>query len=315
MIEVPQYLLVTILGILIISITNHYDKYLVDRFSKDFSIGILLIFSAFIGLPAAALIFLFGGDVFNISAESKYLLILSGILYIISLIPYMYALSDEDVSNIMPAFLIMPPITYALSYFFLGEILSNTQILGIILVVIGILFFSGDATYDEKNKLKVKFRYRPYLLIFLSAAMTSGIVVLFKYAAINDDNYYVTIFWNQIGYIIAGVLLFLVPTYRNGFIEMVNSKKSLNVAAFNAIGEIINLTGDLIYRYALLIGTVTIVQSIALGFQPIFVFLLGLIFTIFLPWFSKETITSQVIIKKTVLTLFMAFAILLMEYY
>jgi drug/metabolite transporter (DMT)-like permease len=303
-------ILIILLAVTIFSLTNHYDKYLINKYARDFSIGMLLIFSGLIGLPTALIIWLFlGSTLFTISGFSILLLVLSGFFYILSLVPYMYAIESDDVSTITPIFLIMPVITYTLSYAFLGEVLTITQVIAMFVVITGVFLISTHEM-DENHKLKIKVKYRTLLLVLASSILNSSLIVFFKYAAI-EENYFLSMFWNQLGYILGGFALLLVPSYRRGFLLLLSNRKNSTVVLYNFLGEIINIIGDFNYRYALILAPVTIVQTLALGFQPIFVFLLGIIFTMFIPWFATENISKKILIHKGILITIMCIAVMM----
>ena len=301
-------ILIIVLAVLIFSLTNHYDKYLINRYARDFSIGMLLIFSGFIGIPTALIIwFNLGSTLFTITNFSMLLLVLSGFFYILSLVPYMYAIESDDVSSVTPVFLIMPIITYVLSYFFLDEALTSTQIIAMSTILLCIFLLSIHSV-DENKQLKIKVKYRTLIMVLLSSLLNSSLIVFFKYAAV-EESYFLTMFWNQLGYVLGGAALLLVPAYRRGFFLLLSSRKNLNVVSYNTLGEVINIVGDFVYRYALLLAPVALVQTLALGFQPIFVFLLGIFFTVFMPWFSQETITKSILINKAILITIMCVAV------
>src|SRR3989344_3231952 len=93
------------------AIVNIADQYLIANYSereKERSSGGLVIFSSIIGIFIALLILIFTSDVFNIPFSDKVLLIVAGALTISWIILYLYTLEIEEVSNVIPWFLMVP---------------------------------------------------------------------------------------------------------------------------------------------------------------------------------------------------------------
>ena len=63
------------------AISTHLDKYLVERYFKQSSVAVLLIFTAFAGLALLPIIWLWQPTVIALDAGSVLLMALAGILY------------------------------------------------------------------------------------------------------------------------------------------------------------------------------------------------------------------------------------------
>lgn len=110
------------------AICNYVDKYLLSKvFHEEKNLSVLLIFSSIIGIVLLPFIRFFANDVFTISNINKLMMIGGGVVYILSLIPYLYALNKDDASTVVPLFQLVAPISLIMGYFFLGETLSTQQ--------------------------------------------------------------------------------------------------------------------------------------------------------------------------------------------
>ena len=76
-------------------------------------------------------------------------------------------------------------------------------------------------------------------------------------------------------------------------------ENSFFVILINVINEILNIGGKLCANYATLLVPLVIV-NLANGLQPMFVFLIGLFITIFLPFLGKEEITKKHLTQRIV---------------
>ena len=200
------------------AIVNVADNYLVARFSqkdKERSSGGLVLFSSLIGLVIALIIWIFIPDVFHISLVDKLLLFACGILTIVWVILYLFALEIEETSSVVSWFLSVPVFGYLLGYFFLGENLTFSQFVGSGIIFLGLILISLDFREGEK---KIKHKPLIYMLLACLAIAVSG--VIFKYVTIGE-NFWVSSFWEYIGLGISGLFIFLlVPHYRESFLHM-----------------------------------------------------------------------------------------------
>src|SRR6516225_810361 len=124
------------------AISTHMDKYLVDKYFKDSSAAVLLIFTALIGLLALPFIAALAPGVLALDWASAALMASSGVLYMGGMLFYLRALQAEEASTVAPFFQASPFIGYVLGYLVLGETLSGTQMAGGILIVAGTMLVS-----------------------------------------------------------------------------------------------------------------------------------------------------------------------------
>lgn len=87
----------------------------------------LLVFTALMGLLTLPFIAYYGRTVFEPSAASLALIVLSGILYMGATLFYLHALQSDEASVVAPFFQTVPLFGYVLAYFVLGERLSRLR--------------------------------------------------------------------------------------------------------------------------------------------------------------------------------------------
>jgi drug/metabolite transporter (DMT)-like permease len=276
------------------AVVNIADDYLVSKYSqkeKERSSGGLVLFSSLIGLVVAFFIFLFTNGVWTVSFIDKVLLFITGGLTIVWIILYLYALEIEDISAIVPWFLVVPIFGYFLGYIFLGETLTKYQIIGAVIVLLGALVNSIDFS-GEKRKLKKRPVF--YMILACIAIAVSG--VIFKFVTI-EGSFWVSSFWEYLGLGVFGVIIYIfVPKYRSEFHYM-RKIGGIKILSVNIISELMSIVGNLMTNFALLLAPVTMVYLVS-SFQPAIVLIFTILGTKFLPHIITENISKKVLIPK-----------------
>jgi bacterial/archaeal transporter family protein len=276
------------------AVVNIADKYLVAKYSqkeKERTSGGLVLFSSFIGIFIAGLIWIFTPNIFDILLSDKILLMVTGLLTIIWIVLYLYTLETEDVSTVAPWFLAVPIFGFVLGYLFLGETLSGQQIIGSLITLFGVFMIAMD--FSEEGK---KFNWRPafYMIIACFLIAISGII--FKFVTI-EGNFWVSCFWEYSGLAISGLVIFLfVPKYRREFMHM-NRTGGRKIFIVNIIAEVMTIGGNLLNNFALLLAPVTMVYLVG-SFQPAIVLFFALICTELWPYIAKENLNKHVLFPR-----------------
>jgi len=278
------------------AIVNIADNYLVAKYSqkeKERSSGGLVLFSSLIGIVMALIIGIFTSNIFNIILVDKLLLLMAGGLSVVWIILYLYAIEIEDISVIVPWFLTIPIFGYILGYIFLGEVLSAKQILGSIVILLGLMLISVDFFNLKKS---IKKRTIIYILLASIIVAISGII--FKYVTI-EGNFWVSSFWEYLGLGSIGLILYIfVPKYRREFMYM-HKMGGRKIFIVNIISELMTIGGNLMTNFALLLAPVSMVYLVG-SFQPAIVLFLTIIGTKFFPHIINENISKKVILQKII---------------
>lgn len=276
------------------ALVNLADKYLVTNYSgKETSSGSLVLFSSLIGIVASLIIGIFTHGIFAIPFLDKALLIFIGAFSICGIIFYLFALEIEDVSAVIPWMLTIPVFGYILSYFFLGETLSHTQLIGTGIVFLGAIVLSVDF-----NKIQILFKKRLASYILLACLIYAINGVIFKFVAENNS-FWVASFWEYLGLGLGGIFIFLfLGRYRRDFIANIKTSGS-SIFSINVVSETTTIVGNLLTNYALLIAPVALVYMVG-SFQPMAVLLFSFLSTKFLPKIVSEDFSRKVIMPKII---------------
>jgi len=284
----------------------HFDKYLVERFFKDSNVAVLLLFTAFIGVLLLPFIWFLEPGVMHHDAGSIALMILSGILYLSALLLYLRALQSEEASVVAPFFQAGPLFGYVLAYLVLGETLTTRQMTGGVLIIVGALFVS--IRFGQSAKL---FKARLAMLMLTCGFIMALSGLIFKAFALKVE-FWTTIFWMFVGEAIFGVGLLMVTTYRRQFLALFRNH-TVALLSINGSNEIINLSGSIGSRYALLFAPLSIVQAIG-STTTLFVFAFGIVLSIFFPSLSREDLSARELVQKGVAAIFVAVGVALVTY-
>src|SRR5579862_325934 len=284
----------------------HFDKYIVERFFKDSNVAVLLLFTAFIGVLLLPFIWFLEPGVMHHDAGSIALMILSGILYLSALLLYLRALQSEEASVVAPFFQAGPLFGYVLAYLVLGETLTTRQMTGGVLIIVGALFVS--IRFGQSAKL---FKARLAMLMLTCGFIMALSGLIFKAFALKVE-FWTTIFWMFVGEAIFGVGLLMVTTYRRQFLALFRNH-TVALLSINGSNEIINLSGSIGSRYALLFAPLSIVQAIG-STTTLFVFAFGIVLSIFFPSLSREDLSARELVQKGVAAIFVAVGVALVTY-
>jgi len=291
-----MWILLTLTAVILWSFVNIADSYLVEKNKKiGHPIGSLVIFSSVFAFVVSISIYLVLGNNLFLSLQHVGLLIIAGFCNLLWIVFYLYALVDDDVSSVIPWFLSVPLFGYILGYFILGETLNTHQIIGGVIVLIGGLILSIKITQVE-SKHRYRVKWKPIVLMLIASVLVALWGVLFKFAAY-DTGFWSATFWGHIGLGIAGILvLVFVTRYRKGFLVMLRTS-GRNILLVNTFSEIVTIIGNLFANYALLLVPVTLVYIFGVS-QPVIVFMLGIICTLFFPQILTEDISRKNLFHK-----------------
>jgi drug/metabolite transporter (DMT)-like permease len=159
----------------------------------------------------------------------------------------------------------------------------------------GGLIIAGTLLVTVQFGRAASFRGTIALLMIACAFVMSLSSLIFKVFAISDD-FWPTTFWVFAGQALFGAALLLVPAYRRGLAHMMRHNLAALIA-INGANELINLGGSLGTRFALLLAPLSLVQAVS-GTTTIFVFLFGVLLTLFIPAFGREDLTPRNLLQK-----------------
>ncbi len=300
-----NWFLMSLIAPFLWSILNHADKFLISKYSKNGGIGGLVIYSSLFAVFALPVAFYFDQGIFSLNPFSILVLIATGLCYLFGILFYMHALEKDDASYVVAFWQFVPIFAYILGIIFLEEKLSSLKIIGSIITILGATILSLEFEEGKRFKSKV------VLLMILSSLFLALSDVLFKYKALEETSFWVSIFWNQVGMTLFGICAFLlVKNYRKDFLHIVKHDNKI-ITGINLGGETIQTVASIFNYSATLLAPIALVLVTSYTFQPLFVFLEGILLTLLLPKIVKEKISRKHLIQKFLSIIIMSIGVYL----
>ena len=133
----------------------------------------------------------------------------------------------------------------------------------------------------------------------LAASFLSAINgVIFKLIAV-ETGFWVSLFWGFAGQVMAGLtILVCVPSYRSDFLGLFKQQKVAGLGLI-ALSRTLFIVSEAVTFYATLQAPVALVLVVN-SFQPLFVFMLGIVLTLLLPRVAKESLDRRKLLQKGV---------------
>ena len=107
--------------------------------------------------------------------------------------------------------------------------------------------------------------------------------------------------------------MLIVPTYRKSFVEIAVRQGKFSIWSINMSAEALTSIADISFRYATLLGAVAVVQTVALGLQPIIDFVYSVILTLLFPKFTHDKLVKKELIRRFGITIIMIMAVFYLQ--
>jgi uncharacterized membrane protein len=287
-----SWFVIALIGTVLYAISNHVDKCILEKHFKVGEVGAVVLFSSLLSVVALPIIYQIDPRVFSLSIKTTVVLLLNGTLNIICLVLYFKALRDNEASQVVPFYQLIPIFSFFLGYFILGEVLNFRQILACIVIIIGAAILSIDFT-----GAKVVIKKKVVVLMVANSFLTAVTAVVFKFYAVREG-FWVSAFWDFGGNLFIGILLFsLVSAYRKSFLQVLNVNGG-RVMAVILINGLVFIAAEGISLFATMLAPVTLVMT-ANGLQPLFVLVIGIFMALAPSATANESLSKLVLVQKT----------------
>ncbi len=260
----------------------YIDKYLLRTTSSpetgdSDSVGTLVLISAlFTGIVALLILcIIFGlygydGGVERITFRlGSFLAALCvGIIEIVWLIPYLYALDYADEMVAPPLLQTIPIFGFFLGFFVFGEIPTTAHLIAGIVILAGSLILNMELVNEERGKGTIHINWKGIALMLFSSFLVALAGFVFKDAAL-EENYWGSAFWTAMSSFATGLLIWaIVPAYRKQF-NTFWTRKRYRAIALNTGNEIIDNIAVFVYYAAIVYGPSTALIQSTVAYQPV----------------------------------------------
>src|SRR5215204_6257187 len=185
----------------------------------------------------------------------------------------------------------VPIFAYFLGYFILGETITAIQGVGSFVIIMGALALSFEFGHRRRW-----FKRKVVGLMLAASFLNAVNGVIFKLIAV-DKGFWLSLFWGFVGQVIVGLIFFVcVPRYRKNFFDVIKELK-ITVLALISLSEALFTVAEGITLYATLLAPVALVLLVN-SFQPLFVFVLGILLTLFFPRLGRESLGATKMLQK-----------------
>ncbi len=290
---IPQWFLLALLPPLIWATNYHIDKIAITKYGRGVPNVQLAIISGLGGsLIVALLLFL---DPSRLTASWNFydvaFTFAGGIFYLLGSYMYYLGLSKEEVTRIAPLYAFSPIFGILFGTTLLGEHITATNILGIIIVVAG-----GILVDSRVVKHIFKVNWTALIAIAISCMGYALSSVGFKQSS-NYLDFGGNLLWFFIGSVVASIVLVLTPKHRRDFMKIFKTSKKRKLAFIMVISNIIGNLGRSIHNYAVLLVPIAFVQTVE-AFESAFVLAIAVILGKFFSGLEPEDLSQRVFVQK-----------------
>lgn len=275
------------------SIGIYLDKFLLSKY--DVNSTIITLYSGFFAFFASILILLFTGFSHD-DIKTILILLASGFFGVFYLFSYLKALTYDEGSRVGSLFQFVPVLVLFLSFIFLGEKLQIKQYLGSLIIIIA--GFSLSLQKAEVGLLKIKIN-KAFWYMLLSCTLSALVYVSFK-LGVKQVGFWGTLPYEGLG---SGLATLCILGYRDNLKLLRNTRKSFKPKAllYMTLVEFEYRISRYILFFALTLIPASI-ASILMGFQSLFLFIIGLVLSLKFPHLVKEVVTKRTIGLKIIAT-------------
>lgn len=257
---------------------GYIDEWLLEKFNTESETegidapGQLILISGLFGLVISAVVFVsvtLTTLEFNFTEASFISAFGAGVLEVLWLIPYFYAINRSGALDATPLLQSIPIFSLIFGLAFFNEIPTYIHIIASLIILSGafLLNYSPDLR---------KLEHKTIALMLLSSSIISFGYFLFKDAAFGG-NFVTALFGNGLGMGFLSILIWIIwKPYRDHFIQQLRTFNP-KIIALQTANEGLYALGSLCNQFALVIGPSVMVVSAMNAFHPVFTLIVGMI--------------------------------------
>ncbi len=217
----------------------------------------------------------------------------SGITYVLALLVFYKLLSKEETSQVVPlAGGITPIFVFLMAFLALGELLTVSQVIGFVLIVIGGFIVAHEESWRERvAHMGVKLFWGSVL-----AALLFGISQVLMKFVFNNGPFVNGFIWRGFGAVL-GALILLLPSKPRKEIFDAFRQSSVKTRFVFIVGQVAALLSFVLVNYAFSLGPVSLVNALS-GIQYAFLFAFIVFLSRKFPKILKEPLKPEIVKQK-----------------
>lgn len=269
------------------AVCNHLDKHILEKYFEGSGVGTLVLFSALLSFVTVPVAFAIDPNVLDVKLINMAALLIVGVINVGLLWGYLMAMNEDEPTVVIIFYQLVPVLGLGMGYVVLGETISVIQGVAMVLIMVGAIVMTF--AQDEDGQITMKLRTIGFML--LASFGWAAESVIFKWVAL-EENVWQSLFWEGSAETFMGVLLFLlIPSWRRCFLSVFRKNKP-GVVGLNVTNEVVYNVGNMAAYFMVVLIPVAL-NLLMNSFQPIFVFIIGVALSRFLPQLATESATNR----------------------
>jgi len=289
--------------------------YVADKFLLSKRIHSSVVYAFFVGIWSIFNFVILPIDPWYPNLRELSLDLLAGMLFLVTLIFWYKALHQSEATRVVPVVGALVPIfSFVLSFIFLGETLSERELLAFLILIHGGVLISVKQTkfYIFKQVTErirgifgdvlggIHAQYRPTRRLLLnsivSALFFAAYYVLIKYIYMSQP-FIGGFVWSRLGSFIGCLIILMVPNWRRLIKEQKERAGSHKSMGFFLSVRLLAAIAFIMLNWAISLGNVALINSLQ-GVQYIFLILLVIFVSQKYPHLSKEELGGGILVQK-----------------
>ncbi len=294
--------------------------YIADKFLLSKKIHSSIAYTFYVGIWSIFNVCLLFFWPWMPNSQEMTLDLLAGFLFLVTLVFWYKALHQSEASRVVPIVGALVPIfSFILSFVFLGETLSEQQLLAFFILICGGVLISIKHTKVYVYQ-KVTTRFREVVgdifgEVPASAQPTSRLLINSVAAAVFFAAYYVlmkyiymsqpfigSFVWSRLGSFVGVILMLFVPDWRYIIFEQQKGAKTPKNLFFFLIIRLLAAAAFIMINWAISLGNVAIVNALQ-GVQYLFLFVIIVLISNKFPKMLNEQLGGGVLLQKLIGTI------------
>lgn len=296
----PDWFLIAAGAPILWCFSNLLDQFVAKALGKS-----TLAALAFIGLTAmpfvVVLALMTGAAAFDAPLPNIALMMLSSLVFMAAVYPYLLALKGDDASTAIPIFQTIPFFVIIMAWLFLGEALPAEKLLagGIIIIA------SAAITWDFSAR---RLRLHTLLLMLLSSLLFAVFGIIVRVVAPDMDGLVATL-WLTVGWCLCGLVLLLCARETRGYIFNSIRNYGLVLFAFGFGQEGLDVLSQNMVIRSMAIAPSTAHVTLVSGLQAVVIIFLAMLAGWLLPKYFPRTSFDRVLLYKLLCSGFIVYGL------